>query len=141
MKIYFAGSIRGGGSDASFYKEIIEHLRKHGEVVGGEHADEVVLSALENEKADDQFIYNRDSKRLDIADVLIAEVTAPSLGVGYEIGVSVGQGKKILCLFRKSFPEKKLSAMINGSPNTVKSTYSSIDDVKKAVDDFFSKMN
>ena len=32
--------------------------------------------------------------------VLVAEVTQPSLGVGYEIGRAVDMKKKILCLFR-----------------------------------------
>ena len=138
MKIYFAGSIRGGGNDAVLYKKIIEHLRKYGEVVGGEHADEKVLSALDNEKADDKYIYDRDSKRLDSADVLVAEVTTPSLGVGYEIGISIEQGKKILCLFREGSPKKKLSAMINGSPRITKAFYSMPEEAERAIDKFFS---
>ena len=31
---------------------------------------------------------------------LVAEVTQPSLGVGYEIGRAVAMDKKILCLYR-----------------------------------------
>ncbi len=137
MKIYFAGSIRGGGNDGDFYKKIIQYLRTKGDVIGGEHADEKVLSALDNEKADDDFIYKRDSKRLVDANVLVAEVTTPSLGVGYEIGVSIEQGKKILCLFRKQTPPKKLSAMINACPKVTNITYDSLNDIKKAIDNFF----
>lgn len=32
--------------------------------------------------------------------VVVAEVTQPSLGVGYELGRAVALGKQILCLFR-----------------------------------------
>ena len=32
--------------------------------------------------------------------MLVAEVTQPSLGVGYEIGRAVEMRKRILCLFR-----------------------------------------
>ena len=32
--------------------------------------------------------------------VLVAEVTQPSLGVGYELGRAVAMKKRILCLFR-----------------------------------------
>ena len=81
MKIYFAGSIRGGEGNKALFKQIIDQLRKYGEVVGGEHADEVILSNLKGGLGDEH-IYNRDSKRLDGADVLVAEVTTPSLGVG-----------------------------------------------------------
>jgi hypothetical protein len=33
MKIYFAGSIRGGREDAALYLEIIEYLKTFGEVL------------------------------------------------------------------------------------------------------------
>ena len=38
--------------------------------------------------------------------VLVAEVTMPSLGVGYEIGRAVAMDKNILCLYRYQ-PEKR----------------------------------
>lgn len=140
MKIYFAGSIRGGGSDAKLYKKIIEYLKKYGKVIGGEHADDKILSALDNQGPDDRYIYNRDSRRLNSADVLIAEVTTPSLGVGYEIGISIEQGKKFLCLFRQKSPKKKLSAMINGCPKITSLTYSTRKEAKEAIDAFFNNI-
>ena len=33
MKIYFAGAIRGGRSDQNLYFEIINYLKKYGEVL------------------------------------------------------------------------------------------------------------
>lgn len=41
-------------------------------------------------------------RNLSLFLVLIAEVTQPSLGVGYEIGRAMERGKPILCLFRPS---------------------------------------
>lgn len=139
MNIYFAGSIRGGGNDAALYKQIIKHLRTHGKVIGGEHADDQILSAPDNKGADVHYIYNRDSKRLNDSEVLVAEVTTPSLGVGYEIGVATQQGKKILCLFRQESDRKKLSAMIKGSPKIANSTYRTIEEAKEIIDTFFNK--
>ena len=136
MKIYFAGSIRGGKGNRALFKEIIQYLKKYGKVIGGEHADKVVLSDLED-GPNDKDIYNRDAQRLNEADVLVAEVTVPSLGVGYEIGVATQQKKKVLTLF-KDVKGKKLSAMISGSPNIVNRTYRTLEDVKKIIDDFFS---
>ena len=136
MKIYFAGSIRGGKGNTLLFKKTIEHLRKHGEVVGGEHADKIVLSDLKNGPSD-RFIYNRAGKRLDDAKVLVAEVTVPSLGVGYEIGVATQQKKRILTLLREN-KGKKLSAMVSGSPKIVNKTYKSLRDIKKIIDTFFS---
>lgn len=37
-----------------------------------------------------------------VCSVVIAEVTQPSLGVGYELGRAVNMKKKIFCLFRPS---------------------------------------
>ena len=31
---------------------------------------------------------------------MVAEVTQPSLGVGYEVGRAVAMNKKILCIYR-----------------------------------------
>lgn len=42
-----------------------------------------------------------------IAVVLVAEVTQPSLGVGYEIGRAIEMNKKILCLFRPESGRRK----------------------------------
>ena len=39
--------------------------------------------------------------------VLVAEVTQPSLGVGYEIGRAVDMKKKVLCLFRPQSGRRK----------------------------------
>ena len=41
---------------------------------------------------------------------IVAEVTQPSLGVGYEIGRAVAMGKKILCLYRPQ-PDKSKESM------------------------------
>ena len=43
--------------------------------------------------------------------VVVAEVTRPSLGVGYELGRAVAMNKKILCLFR-SIPGQRSSKWI-----------------------------
>ena len=39
--------------------------------------------------------------------VVVAEVTQPSLGVGYEIGRAVAMEKPILCLYRPSDDKSK----------------------------------
>ena len=42
---------------------------------------------------------------------IVAEVTQPSLGVGYELGQGTAMGKKILCLYRPQ-PDKCKHARI-----------------------------
>ena len=48
--------------------------------------------------------------------VLVAEVTQPSLGVGYEIGRAVAMNKRTLCLFR---PESERREMLSVFPNSI----------------------
>ena len=48
----------------------------------------------------DRAIHERDMRLLGEADSVVAEVTIPSHGVGYEIGRAVNMSKKILCLYR-----------------------------------------
>lgn len=134
MKIYFAGSIRGGREDAWLYLQIINYLKTKGEVLT-EHIGDPALTSLGDDGPNDRFIHNRDLEWLQSADVLVAEVTSVSLGVGYEIGRAVEAGKPVLCLFRSS-SGKNLSAMIAGSPDLKLVNYQNLSEVKKAIDEF-----
>ena len=116
MKIYFAGSIRGGRDDANLYLQMIRHLQQYGEVLTEHVGDKELLSLGEDGKNDD-YIHKRDVDWLLDSNVIVAEVTTTSLGVGYEIGRGVENSKDILCLYRPQ-DGKSLSAMIAGCPNS-----------------------
>lgn len=66
-------------------------------------------------KGGDSFIYKRDMCWLRKSAAVVAEVTQPSLGVGYELGQAEAMGIPVLCLYRPS-PGKRLSAMLTGNP-------------------------
>lgn len=93
------------------YYEIVRQLQKHGEVLT-EHVADTELGVL-GQDIGDRNIHDRDLDWLKDSDYLIAEVSTPSLGVGYEIGKATEWGKPVLCLYR---PEngRSLSAMIAG---------------------------
>ncbi|CAM9832428.1 unnamed protein product [Lampetra fluviatilis] len=99
--IYFCGSVRGGRGDAALYAALIGHLQSHGRVLTA-HVGCQELGASGEANLDEAYIYRRDMEWLEQADVVVAEVTQPSLGVGYEIGRAVAMKKNILCLFRPS---------------------------------------
>ncbi|MEI7962017.1 MAG: nucleoside 2-deoxyribosyltransferase [archaeon] len=44
------------------------------------------------------YIFDRDVAWIKEADLVVAEVSMPSVGVGYEIGFAESLGKKIICL-------------------------------------------
>jgi 2'-deoxynucleoside 5'-phosphate N-hydrolase len=131
VQIYFAGSIRGGRDDQNIYAAIIEQLRRYGKVVSEPVGDADVN--LGGENAPDCDIHDRDLNWLRDADVLVAEVTAPSLGVGYEIGRAVEWGKPVICLYRPS-NGKKLSAMIAGCTAVTVHEYAQVDELSRVLD-------
>lgn len=137
MKIYFAGSIRGGRDDAYLYRKIIDHLKNFGEVLT-EHIGDPYLTDLGDDGPSDRFIHDRDMNWLISADMMVAEVTTASLGVGYEIGSAVAMGKKILCLYRPE-PHGRLSAMIAGCPEITLKNYNSLDEAMNIMSDYMNQ--
>lgn len=135
MKIYFAGAIRGGRDDSGSYSEIIHELQQYGEVFT-EHIGDGQLTAF-GETGTDQEIHDRDLNWLKAADCLVAEVTTPSLGVGYEIARAGQWAKPILCLYRIT-NERRLSAMIAGSEDVKVGYYQNNLEVKALLTEFFS---
>jgi len=113
MKIYFAGSIRGGRDDKELYEEIIALLGNHGDVLT-EHVGDKTLSALGEQTKTTKYIHDRDVEWIKECDVVVAEVTQPSLGVGYEIAYAGLLNKTVHCFYREE-EGKRLSAMIDGS--------------------------
>jgi len=134
MKIYFVGSIRGGRDDKELYLEIINILGKYGKVLT-EHIGDKTLSAMGEDGPTDKYIYDRDMAWLNEADIVVAEVTTPSLRVGYEIGKIEGK-KSALCLYREQ-DGKRISAMIGGNKNLQIKKYKDLYDVQKILQEFF----
>jgi hypothetical protein len=134
MKIYFAGSIRGGREDAALYHEIVELLGTYGQVLT-EHVADTALGIL-GQEIGDQKIHDRDLAWLKDSDYLVAEVTTPSLGVGYEIGKATEWGKPVLCLYRRQ-EGRSLSAMIAGSAEVTVKEYQGTSQLTEIFDNYF----
>jgi 2'-deoxynucleoside 5'-phosphate N-hydrolase len=135
LRIYFSGSIRGGRQDAAIYNDLISFMKTFGNVLT-EHIGR--LDLIDEREIVAREIHDRDMDWLESSDVIIAEVTTPSLGVGYELGRGVEIGKPILCLYRKS-EGKRLSGMISGSPGIITFEYDEIEEAKEQIADFIRK--
>jgi hypothetical protein len=138
MKIYFAGSIRGGRENKEKYLEIINCLKNYGNVLT-EHIGDQKLDHLGERNISEEEIYNRDIKWLKEADVAVADVSVPSLGVGYEIAKLEEMDKNILCVCKKMEDGKKLSAMIVGDKNIKTEYYETSSDIEAILKRFFEK--
>ena len=113
LTIYFAGSISGGRTDVSLYRELIAALEAEGHrVLAGAVAAEHVTASVET--LDSCAIFDRDLAWIAAADVLVAEVSMPSTGVGYEIASArYKYGMPVICLYRPAHTAR-CTAMVAG---------------------------
>jgi nucleoside 2-deoxyribosyltransferase len=114
--IYFSGSISGGRADVALYQQIVQALEAEGHrVLAGAVAAEHVGAGGETIHPPD--IWARDLGWIDESDLVVAEVSVPSLGVGYEIGYATRVRKiPVIALYRPAFT-RRCSAMIAGDPS------------------------
>lgn len=126
-RIYFAAPIRGDQSHKENVLNILNWLTTKYEVLT-EHIG--TGETLTN----DQDIWTRDIKWIMQADAVIAEVSAPSLGVGYEIAYAryVLQ-KNVLCI---AHVDAKVSAMLTGDITLEQVRYTSWEFVQKPIENF-----
>ena len=110
--VYFAGSIRGGRVDAALYHRIISYIKKTDTVLT-EHIGKSNISLTAQARAVDTYIYEQDTTWLRSSDLLIAECTCPSLGVGYELAYAEAHNIPVFIFYDKT--KSNLSAMLNGN--------------------------
>jgi nucleoside 2-deoxyribosyltransferase len=136
MNIYFACSITGGREFEPAYRAIVAALLADGHEIPTAHLAEPGATADENTLSP-RMVYDRDVNWIQNCDILIAEVSVPSHGVGYEIGFALNAGKRVCCLYRN---DRKVSKMITGNPHpalTVKE-YSTFEQALASAREFIS---
>lgn len=131
MQIYFAASIAGGRNFLATYQRMVGCIKDLGHVVLTEH---IVAADVWHEESGltPEQIYQRDVIWLQQADAVIAEVSNPSLGVGYEICYALFLAKPVLCLYHEPV---LLSRMILGNhrPGLRLSAYQQAEEWQKAI--------
>jgi nucleoside 2-deoxyribosyltransferase len=134
MNIYFCGSIAGGRKYLAAYQKIVSYLKSRGHRILTEHVVQPNVLELE-EKLTPEQIYTRDIDWLKECDCVIAEVSNPSLGVGYEICYALRLNKPVLCLYRQGI---FLTRMLTGntSAGIVVEEYHNDADGQKHIDRF-----
>ncbi len=113
MNVYFACSITGGREFEGIYQELMAALLADGHEIPTAHLAASNVLDLEA-AASAREVYERDVTWIRNADALIAEVSVPSHGVGYEIGFALNAGKPVFCLWQRG---RRISKMISGNPH------------------------
>lgn len=134
LKVFLSGSIRGGRDLLPTYRLIYDLLQEAGAGVVSWHVVDPDLEAREADMTEEG-IYARDMGLLSESDALVAEVTLPSVGVGYEICRALVKGLPVLCLHR---PEASVSSMLLGNPgpDLKVQEYSGPDELRKYLKEF-----
>lgn len=101
-----------------------------------EHIGDLGLSQLERGRSHDAAIYEQDTAWLRECDMLIAECTTPSLGVGYELAYAEMLGKPCYVFYNRVVSQ--LSAMLTGDPFFRIHPYESESEIYPLLDDILS---
>jgi len=130
--IYFSGSITGGREDVALYRRMIDALEADGHrVLAGAVAAEHIGDGGESLALGE--IFARDIRWLDESDVVVAEVSTPSHGVGYEIAYARYVRRiPVIALYRRG-RTKRCSAMISGDPGIRMLEYEDVDAVLESL--------
>jgi 2'-deoxynucleoside 5'-phosphate N-hydrolase len=139
MKIYFSCSITGGRGDQPIYAALVESLQSAGhEVLTAQLSsadimkEERVISAAE--------VYERDVRWVNECDALIAEVSTPSHGVGYEIALALHLEKPVLCCYHT---DRSVSKMIlgNNHPGLSLAEYRTVEELLQSAAGFLNNLS
>jgi nucleoside 2-deoxyribosyltransferase len=138
MRIYLACTVRGERGGVLAGRAICQRLQEHGHDVLTTHllADDVdrAESALSEEQ-----VYRRDLDWLARCDVLVAEASGSSYGVGFEVGFLLGrarQTKQRVLLVYDAARRHAVSRLITGNCDDACTTfaYSSLEELIGFID-------
>lgn len=126
MNIFFIASIKGGRELQPHFNHIAKELENYGEVETS--VSEATMSQFGETELADTEIFEREVAALEACDAVVAEVTTPSLGVGYLIARAISLGKDVHVLYHGT-DTLKLSSIIKGDQGVAVHTYSSKEEV------------
>jgi len=125
MNIYLACTVRGDRGGVAAGRAICERLQRHGHEVLTTHllADDVDTAESSISETD---VYRRDLQWLTSCDVLVAEASGSSYGVGFEVGYVLGRasqtGQRVVLLYDRA-RRGAISRLITGTRDIACTTF------------------
>ena len=135
-RVFFSCSMRGGYSRVkqAELREIPDIIEELGLELISRHQTQVNFLERESRLTEQQ-IHDRDYRWLEEADLVIAEITNPSLGVGAEIADAVHLKIPVLAVYKREY-ENQISAYIRGKTGVVCRAYSDHGELKEVIQEF-----
>ncbi|MBP7740732.1 hypothetical protein KA089_00945 [Candidatus Woesebacteria bacterium] len=105
MKIYFTSSARGISDFKTKYGKIFQSIEK----LGHKNLDDLVLTIdkdvfYDGTHNDQTILYEKTIKFIKKCDIVILEVTIPSLSMGYVLHKSLEMNKPVIALYQPGNP-------------------------------------
>jgi hypothetical protein len=134
MKIYFGFTVAGDRSSIAIARAVVQLLEDLGHEVMTRHlVSDNAWAADRSIRSQD--VYRRDMSWLEQCELLVAEVSGSSFGLGFETGFVLGAtDKKVILLYRREL-ESKVSLLISGNthPRCRLLPYTSFAEVEKFI--------
>jgi len=142
MRIYLACTVRGDRGGVAAGRAICERLQRGGHDVLTTH---LLADNVETAEAalTERQVYERDLDWLTTCDVLVAEASGSSYGVGFEVGYVLGRaavsGQRVVLLYDRG-RRGAISRLITGNCDAACTTfgYGSIDELTAFIDRQFA---
>jgi nucleoside 2-deoxyribosyltransferase len=138
MKIYLACTVRGDRGGVQAGRAISARLQQHGHEVLTTHLLRDDVESAESQLTE-RDVFRRDLEWLTACDVLVAEASGSSYGVGFEVGYVLGRasvsGQRVVLLYNTSRRDQ-VSRLITGNHDANCTTfgYGSIEELTAFID-------
>jgi nucleoside 2-deoxyribosyltransferase len=138
MVIYLACTVRGDRGGVAAGRTICERLERHGHDVLTTHllADHVETAEAQITESE---VFGRDLEWLTRCDVLVAEASGSSYGVGFEVGYVLARaktsGQRVVLLYDRN-RRHAISRLITGNSDPACTTfgYGSLEELAAFID-------
>ena len=125
MNIYLACTVRGNRDAITLTRAVADRIEQLGHTVLTRHLLVDDVEAQES-TVSERAVFERDISWLESADVLIAEASGSSYGVGFEVGYVLGRAaqtsQQVLLLFEAA-RRPMVSRLIAGNTHPACTTY------------------
>lgn len=134
MKVYLALPSRYPKAHESYLQKIIDFLKGNKDIKLT--ADFNWINS--NKDNNDKDYFEEDAQAIEDSEFVIAEISYPSSGVGFQIAYALTKKKKVLCLYRGNL-NKTVSKFIKSLPedHTKIVKYNS-ENLNQVLEDYFS---
>ena len=133
MQIYLACTVRGDRGAVAGLRALVSTLESAGHTVCTKHLLDDNVDAAETALTE-RAVYERDVAWLEACDILVAEASGSSFGVGFEVGYVLGRSgrteQRVILLYRGDRRDQ-ISRLIAGNahPRCEVLTYENPDDL------------